>query len=132
MLKWSEEFATGSPVVDAQHRMLIDKINELEHLLREAPLSKSACDDLLGFLSSYAARHFIVEEECMARYRCPAHQKNKQAHKAFLAVFARFKDRYLSEGPTPELLRSLQTAASEWIQYHILTVDVELKACIIG
>jgi len=110
--------------------MLIEKINELERLLTGGKMSKSACDDLLGFLSSYAAMHFIVEEECMARYRCPAHEKNKKAHKAFLAVFARFKDRYLSEGPTPELLRGLQTAASEWIQYHILTVDVALKSCI--
>jgi hypothetical protein len=44
-------------------------------------------------------------------------------------VFGKFKERYLAEGPKPELLKSLQVAASDWIRSHILTVDIQLKAC---
>jgi hemerythrin len=130
MLKWSEEFATGVQVVDSQHRTLINKINELEELLKAPTLSKPACDELLAFLNSYAASHFRLEEDCMARHRCPAHEKNKLAHKAFLGVFARFRDRYVSEGPSHELLRNLHAATSDWIQYHILTVDIALRTCV--
>jgi hemerythrin len=129
MLMWSEQFATGSPLVDTQHRMLINKINELEKLLSGPPPAKAACDELLNFLGSYVGTHFKFEEQCMERAHCPAHEKNKQAHAAFLDVFAKFKARYLAEGPKPELLKSLQTAASDWIKNHILTVDVQLKAC---
>lgn len=65
----------------------------------------------------------------MARFHCPAHEQNRQAHAAFLDVFAKFKERYLAEGPKPQLLKSLQVAASDWIQNHILSVDIQLKAC---
>jgi hemerythrin len=129
MLTWSEQFATGSPLVDTQHRMLIEKINELEKMLAGSAPSKSACDDLLNFLGSYVVTHFKFEEQCMVRYQCPAHEQNKQAHAAFLGVFAKFKERYLAEGPKPELLRSLQTTASDWIKNHILSVDIKLKSC---
>ncbi len=129
MLQWSEQFATGSPLVDTQHRMLIDKINHLEQLLNGPPPSKATCDELLNFLGSYVVTHFKFEEGCMERAKCPAHEKNKQAHAAFLGVFGKFKERYLAEGPKPELLKSLQTAAADWIKGHILSVDIQLKAC---
>ena len=130
MLTWSEQFATGSPLVDTQHRMLIDKINFLEQLLAGPPPSKAACDELINFLVSYVGTHFTFEETCMERFHCPAHEQNKQAHAAFLGVFAKFKERYAAEGPKPELLKSLQTTAADWIKNHILSVDIKLKACI--
>ena len=130
MLAWSEEFATGSALVDTQHRMLIEKINKLEQLLTGPPPTKAAYDELLDFLDSYVGTHFKFEEQCMARFRCPAHEKNQHAHAAFLGVFAKFKERYLAEGPQPRLLSSLQSSASDWIKNHILSVDIQLKACI--
>lgn len=130
MLQWNEQFATGSALVDTQHRMLIEKINYLEQVLQGPPPPKSACDELLKFLGSYVVTHFQFEEQCMEKAKCPAHQQNKQAHAAFLATFAKFKERYDKEGPKPELLKSLQTAAADWIKNHILSVDIKLKACI--
>jgi hemerythrin len=130
MLAWNEQMATGSPLVDTQHRMLIDKINALEQMLHGAPPSKTACDGLLDFLGTYVVTHFKFEEQCMARYQCPVHEKNKEAHAAFMDLFGKFKTRYQAEGPKPELLQSLHSAASNWIRNHILTVDIQLKACI--
>ena len=129
MLTWTDQFATGIPLVDTQHRMLIEKINTLETLLQGPPPSKAVCDELLSFLGSYVLTHFRYEEGCMEKARCPAHEKNKQAHAAFLDVFAKFKARYQAEGPKPELLKELQRVASDWIRGHILSVDVQLKAC---
>lgn len=130
MLQWSEQFATGSALVDTQHRMLIDKINHLETLLKGPPPTKAVVDQLLDFLGSYVGTHFKFEEQCFERAKCPAHERNKQAHAAFLGVFAKFKDRYSKEGPKPELLKELQVAASDWIKNHILSVDIQLKACL--
>jgi hemerythrin-like metal-binding protein len=130
MLTWSEEFATGSALVDTQHRMLIEKINKLEQLLGGPPPTKGVYDELLDFLGSYVGTHFKYEEQCMARYHCPAHAQNQQAHAAFLGVFGKFKEKYLAEGPQPQLLKNLQVSASDWIKQHILTVDIQLKACI--
>jgi hemerythrin-like metal-binding protein len=132
MLTWNEKFATGSVLVDTQHRMLIDKINELEKLLDGPPPPKAACDLLLNFLGTYVGTHFKFEEGCMERLRCPAHAQNQKAHAAFLDWFAEIQGRYLVEGPKPQLLRSLQVFASEWIQNHILTVDINLRTCAKG
>jgi hemerythrin len=129
MLAWSEEFATGYPLVDTQHRMLINKINNLEQMLAGPPPPQVICDDLLSFLSSYMATHFKFEEGCMERAKCSAHEKNKQAHEEFRADFAKFKERFAKEGPQPELLKSLHTTAAGWIKDHILSVDIQLRAC---
>lgn len=130
MITWSPQFESGDELVDTQHQVLIDKLNELEMLL-EGPLpSKQACDQLLGFLGDHVAGHFSYEEDCMHRARCPAHARNKHAHKAFLDIFAHFKARYEQEGPSRELLRALQVAASQWTETHILTLDVQLRPCL--
>jgi hemerythrin len=64
MLAWSKDFETGSPLVDTQHRMLIEKINEFGQLLNGPPPSKDAIDELLEFLDSYVRFHFIAGQPC--------------------------------------------------------------------
>jgi hemerythrin len=130
MLAWSKDFETGSPLVDTQHRMLIEKINELGRLLNGPPPSRAAIDQLQEFLGAYVKFHFAFEERCMEQHHCPAHEQNKQEHAAFLAIFQEFSERYQAEGPKPELLQGLQRMASDWIKNHILTVDIRLNACI--
>ena len=129
MLQWTDQFATGFPLVDTQHRMLIDKINLLERIAAEPKPQKAQVDELLTFLGGYVATHFKFEEGCMEKARCPAHEKNKQAHAAFLNTFAKCKAQYGVEGPTPAFLRGLHQAAADWIKGHILSVDVQLKSC---
>ena len=129
MLTWSEQFATGVALVDTQHKMLIEKINLLETLLAGPLPPRAKCDELLNFLGSYVGTHFKYEEGCMEKAKCPAHEKNKQAHAAFLKVFGDFKARYVAEGPNAPLLKELHRAAAEWIKNHILSIDVQLKAC---
>ena len=130
MLAWSEPYATGVPLVDAQHQMLIRQINELERMLLNPPLVKNDCDNLLRFLSSYLETYFRFEERCMQRLRCPAHHQNKQEHAEFLAIFMQFQERYQEAGPEAELLKSFPMDAANWISDHILTLDLRLRGCI--
>jgi hemerythrin len=130
MLAWDKDFETGSPLVDTQHRMLIEKINELGQLLNGPPPSKAAVDQLVEFLGSYVVHHFKFEERCMENHQCPAREQNKKAHAAFLAFFQDFSKRYRVAGPKLELLQGLHQMAGDWIKYHILTVDIKLRACL--
>jgi len=132
MLQWSETFETGSTLVDTQHRVLIEKLNELEEILRGPLPTKAACDEFLDFLGAHVTEHFAYEEDCMHRARCPAHAKNRQAHAAFLGLFAKFQARYAVEGPQRELLQGLQIVASDWTRQHILTTDVKLRPCLVS
>lgn len=127
MLTWKTEYETGVALVDNQHRVLFEQINKLEQLAAAPRIDKAEIDRLLAFLGNYAASHFTYEEQCMHRFHCPAHGDNVRAHAQFIEVFTRFMADYQVQGPTPELLRRLQSTASAWIQSHILKVDLRLR-----
>jgi hemerythrin len=133
MVRWNEQFVTGSSKLDLQHRTLINNINHLEGMLITTNPTREECEfviHLVEFLESYADTHFNLEEECMERYRCPAHKKNKEAHEQFRSFFKHFKERYNAEGFRREILLSLHKALSQWIEGHILQVDTQLRPCI--
>ena len=133
MLLWNKTHATGSSTIDQHHQMLMDNINHLERMLTSTNPTAEECKlliQLVDFLESYADMHFKFEEECMERFRCPAHQKNKEGHAQFREFFRRFKERHTTEGFRPEVLKDLHAMASAWIQTHILQVDLQLRPCI--
>ncbi len=132
MLNWSNKFETGHPLVDAQHRMLISYVNRLEEMSTTTNPSTSEVElflRFLEFLEDYIMLHFREEEDCMLRFRCPAHKENKIAHTEFLDFFQGFKLRFGEEGYRPEVVKELFDACIAWIQRHILKIDVQLKPC---
>ncbi len=133
MLTWTEQFATGSPMIDGQHRDLIRHCNEFERLLDHTNPSLqdvAVIIDFLSFLEDYVDGHFRYEEQCMESYRCPAHQKNLEAHAYFKQLFQQHKDHARKAGFRLELLVELNRVIHAWIQDHILHVDTGLKPCL--
>jgi len=133
MVLWNEKFETGVGRIDLQHRMLINNINHLEEMLVNTNPTREECNfliHLIGFLESYADMHFAVEEQCMERYRCPAHQQNKDAHQQYRDFFKNFKQRCAAEGFRQDVLKDLHATACQWIENHILQVDTQLKRCV--
>ena len=133
MLTWTEQFATGSPMIDAQHRELIRHCNEFERLLDHTNPSLqdiTVIIDFLSFLEGYVDRHFHYEEQCMASVRCPAHQQNREAHAQFKQVFQQHRQHVHKDGFRLELLVELNRVIHAWIQDHILQVDTGLNPCL--
>lgn len=133
MILWSAEFATGVESVDAQHQQFINKVNDLEEMSTITNPTVANCEyiiELVDFLESYASFHFSHEEECMARFRCPAFERNRQQHDDFLAFFRAFKQRYTAEGFRPKVLAELHRKAHAWVVSHIMGVDCELRPCV--
>lgn len=132
MLQWTDKFETGHSFIDAQHRMLISYVNRLEVLSQNPNPSREDVElvfRFLEFLETYILTHFKDEEDCMFRFRCPAHQENKQAHSEFLDFFRHMKRRLETEGCRPELVKELYEACVAWIRRHILRIDTQLKRC---
>ena len=135
MVQWTEQFATGSGKLDQQHQVLMVNINHLETMLTSTNPTRQEGEfliHLVDFLQAYADAHFQLEEQCMEKYRCPAHARNKQAHEQFLKFFHEFKKRSEEEGFRVDLLRGLHQKLSSWIEDHILQVDTQLRPCIKG
>jgi len=132
MLEWTEKFATGHALIDSQHQLLIEYINQLEDIPRTTNPSRDELEFIfkfVDFVEDYTKAHFSHEEGCMARYRCPAHAENQAAHASFLDFFQGFKIHFETEGCRPELLDQLHHQCATWIQEHILQVDLKLKLC---
>ena len=133
MLLWTEQFATGSPDLDEQHRQLIYHLNQFEGLLMETnPTPDNVIEIIrfLDFLEDYVDIHFTYEEKCMQSSRCPAHKKNLQAHEHFRQLFQGFKLRAQKQGFRTAMLMELNETINVWIQDHILRVDTELRPCL--
>jgi len=133
MLIWTEQFSTGSPTIDWQHRQLFEHLNQLEGLLiRTNPSIEDIAiiTQLLDFLENYIDTHFSYEERCMESYHCPAHQTNQQAHKHFKQMFQHFKAQIKNKGYRFEMLIELNQTINAWIEEHIMRVDTQLKPCL--
>ena len=130
MIIWTEEFATGSDLIDQQHRMWIANINHLEAMLTTTNPTKAECEfmvHLVEFLEAYAQIHFTQEEQCMEAHRCPAHFLNQKAHASYHLIFSNYRKQFAVEGFNLDLLGKLHATASLWIKEHILKVDIQLR-----
>lgn len=130
MLIWTEQFATGFPAIDEQHRQLIRHVNQLEGLLVTTNPSVedvASIAKFLEFLGDYIRSHFEFEEQCMECNRCPVHGKNREAHERFRKMFDGFTEKSRRQGFRMELLVELNQSINVWIQDHILRIDTQMK-----
>ena len=132
MIEWNENYETGHSTMDAEHRMLITYFNRLDVLSHNPHPTKADLDAFLrfvDFLEDYIGMHFNDEEGLMTRFRCPAHKKNKEQHAEFQVRYRDYAGRLKSEGCHPELVQQLHNYCTQWIQTHILHLDVQMRPC---
>ncbi|MEI7807707.1 MAG: hemerythrin family protein [Verrucomicrobiota bacterium] len=133
MLVWNENFATGHKTLDKQHQVLFENVNRLESLLDQTNLNLQETEfilSLVNYLESYVQDHFKLEEQCMESYRCPMHSKNLDAHRQFLLAVVDYKKKFQASGFRSEVMRELHQFMQNWLQQHIMRIDVQLKSCI--
>jgi hemerythrin len=127
MLEWKSDFETGVLELDTQHKVLFDNINRIGKLLEKQNVQRSEAAYLLDFLEKYAAQHFTGEETCMARFRCPAHERNKREHEMFMEILKFARGEFESAALPGKVLERLHESMVWWINDHILKVDIKLK-----
>ena len=127
MLEWKSAYETGVLSIDEQHKVLFDHINQLGQLLEKERIDPAEAHNLMTFLESYAKRHFNGEENCMARFHCPAYARNKEDHALFLNMFEFYKGQNEIAPTSKAMLERLHETMVWWINQHILKVDVQLK-----
>ncbi|HRE26467.1 MAG TPA: bacteriohemerythrin, partial [Anaerolineales bacterium] len=128
-IAWDEGMASGDPLIDEQHRQLIDQINRLLMAMVEGR-GRPEVEASLAFLETYVAKHFGYEESCMAKHNCPVAGKNKEAHTKFVASFRAMRSRIESEGPSTALAIELQHNLADWLVNHIRKIDTHLAGCL--
>lgn len=117
---WNESLETGDARVDEQHRLLFDKIAELQ----AAIVAKSSHDyvaELLDQVVSLAGEHFTDEEALMASHGYPGLSDQRELHRCFRDDVDRMTAEFrMGEGTLP--LR-ISVFLHEWLTRHMKIED---------
>ncbi|MDR3497332.1 MAG: bacteriohemerythrin [Ancalomicrobiaceae bacterium] len=128
---WNANLEIGIPAIDAQHRRLVDLINELAAVITDGgQLPKVSA--VIGDLLDYAAVHFADEERIMAA--APMAEDCKQAHRRSHQCFiARVQEiARSSELHQSELAEKILDFLTTWLISHILGSDREIARSLRG
>jgi len=84
-IRWEDGFETGDPVIDSQHREMIQLANLVLCSLRHGCEQCRSDDDRLfretfEALRRYTSKHFADEEKFMARYDMDGLEQMKRHH----------------------------------------------------
>lgn len=127
---WSQEFATGVPIIDDQHRVLIGMLNDASAKLTDQdPVDEYA--RIVTGLVSYAGYHFLTEERMIAeqgydKERAAEADRHIAQHKAFTAKVTEVQQG-LKAGQRiakADLVKFLV----DWLTDHILNTDKQFGA----
>ena len=113
-ISWTADLDTGIPLIDQQHRRIVDFINHLE--VAKNAGDKEAVKQIVYDCVDYTLSHFAFEEELMeeAGYAfCAAH---KRVHEVFVKRVSEYRMRFQAG---EDITDELRTMLSRWLFNHI-------------
>ncbi|NOH16187.1 bacteriohemerythrin [Clostridium cochlearium] len=128
MFNWKEEFSCNVKSIDTQHKRLFELANELYDLLSLKD-DYDRYDDILNTLSElqrYTVYHFSYEEDLMKSVNYPNFEAHKKQHDNFVKKVTSIDKDYIDENQK-EVLKDLLLFIVDWIEGHILKVDMQYK-----
>jgi len=129
---WNENFDTGMPIIDEQHRKLVDLLNDLA---RNLALGEDTLElnRVFDELADYAVYHFQTEEAIWKKYlpedeMSGAHVKT---HQSFVDEVLKLKNNL--NGLSSELVvDEIVSFLTHWLAFHILETDKHMAKIVMG
>ncbi len=119
-VRWDGALELGIPEIDAQHKKLVDLINELYTAVQEND-TKEALQKILQGLSDYAKVHFATEEKYFHEFGYPEAEIHERQHADFVAKVADFRDKF--EKGESKLPMEIMAFLRQWLVKHIQRSD---------
>ncbi len=123
-MEWTSDLEIGVPVIDEQHRLLVDRLNRVSAAMAECQ-GEEEVGRTLTFLSNYAREHFGDEEALMKREDYPGLERQRVEHASFLDTLAELERDFVEEGSTRPLAEAVDTFLVNWLTRHIQGLDAE-------
>jgi hemerythrin-like metal-binding protein len=114
---WEPSMETGAPLLDAQHRALVERADTLLATIQVGERAK--IERALRDFGDYSVRHFSDEEDCHLRGTCPAIQWNGAARAELIKIVSGFRESYERGGASPALADDLSCELSGWVSRYI-------------
>ena len=119
-LAWTENLSVGVFNLDAQHKRLIELVNQL-HDAMVAGQGRTVLQPILNGLVKYTATHFASEEKYMEQTEYTETNAHKSEHHKFTRAVLDFKQRY-DTGQTMLTVEVMMFLKS-WLVSHIQGSD---------
>ena len=114
---WEPSMETGAPLLDAQHRALVERADTLLATIQAGERAK--IERALREFGDYSVRHFSEEDDCHLRGSCPAVQWNGAARAELIKIVSGFRESYERRGASPALADDLSCELSGWVSRYI-------------
>lgn len=122
VLPWNKNFETGNSIIDAQHKVLVDLLNNLAVTLvnQDEVKLNTTFDELIA----YANMHFADEEEIWLKYfpDDPWFLSHKKTHTSFLPSVMDIK-KNVSGDTLTETTEKIVRYLLQWLVFHIIDTD---------
>jgi len=120
LMEWTDDLNVGFELIDKQHRVLLDMINELYDALMEIQ-GQEALRKIVNRMVEYAAIHFMVEEKHMVEFGYEDYDKHKAIHDSFSSKALDLKDQLSEDGFVLSL--DVLNFLRDWLIDHIKGTD---------
>ncbi len=123
VIEWKDDYETGIPSVDHEHRELIELINTLHGQMR-AEASHDQVMQALGEIFAQISAHFALEEKIMQDRHYRAFAEHKLDHETLLDELLDIMDSVDEDGAFSA--DELSVDLDRWFSDHFRTHDAKL------
>jgi hemerythrin len=131
LVEWDDKYAIGIPLIDDQHKKLIEMTNTLYKGCLGGPATAEAYfrEAILGTVD-YVKYHFATEEKLLEQVQYPGLGEHKKQHQGFvLKILEEVQNFHQGKKFVPNtFVRYLK----DWILSHIALVDTQYAAYILS
>ncbi|MDO8988049.1 MAG: bacteriohemerythrin [Sideroxyarcus sp.] len=129
---WNDNFETGIPIVDEQHRKLVELLNKLASHLAYG-VDKPELNQVFDEMTDYTLIHFQTEEGIWRQY-LPTDELSLQHEKTHLDFV---KEVILLQGKqdslaTEQVIDEIVVFLTHWLAFHILESDKNMAKIVLA
>ncbi len=122
---WSDDLATGIPLIDTQHKNIITRINEFLDAVSQGR-GKKEIEKAIKILDEFANTHFETENKYMLQYKYPDYKLHKAQHEKYINVIDSLKIEYDIKVLSPDFVKKIKTVLLSYLRDHIEKFDKSL------
>ena len=123
LIEWRDEFCTGMPGVDHEHKQLIEQVNAIYTLI-DGKADKDSVIDGLGDIYGSISAHFALEEQMMERHGYDQYEQHRADHERLLDDIRDITDEFEQAAELDE--DTFKQRLNDWFQLHFQTHDSRL------
>jgi hemerythrin len=119
-IEWSNELSVGIEEIDAQHKVLVDLLNQIHEAIQQRQ-GAEATGEIIERLGEYTRIHFAVEESLMRILHYPEYERHKEEHDQLIEQLNGFRAKL--ESGKGSISFELAHFLKVWLTKHIMEAD---------